>query len=49
MNQYVLGVDAELDLDAIWEYVAQDNVEAADRWIAKPTHCGCPNTVRPLI
>ena len=35
MNQYVLGVDAELDLDAIWEYVAQDNVEAADRWIAK--------------
>jgi plasmid stabilization system protein ParE len=35
MNEYVLGSDAELDLDEIWEYIAQDNIQAADRWIAK--------------
>jgi plasmid stabilization system protein ParE len=35
MNEYVLGLDAELDLDEIWEYIAQDNIQAADRWIAK--------------
>ncbi len=32
---YVLSVDAELDLDQIWEYVAEDNPDAADRWIDK--------------
>ncbi len=35
MNAYVLGEDADLDLDDIWEYIAQDNIDAADRWIAK--------------
>jgi len=35
MNQYVLSTGAELDLDEIWEYIAQDNVDAADRWMAK--------------
>ena len=25
----------ELDLDEIWEYIAADNIEAADLWIAK--------------
>ena len=35
MSGYVLGSDAELDLDAIWEYIADDNVDAADRWIEK--------------
>jgi plasmid stabilization system protein ParE len=35
MNEYVLGSDAELDLDEIWEYIAQDNIQAADGWIAK--------------
>jgi plasmid stabilization system protein ParE len=32
---YVLSVDADLDLNEIWEYIAADNVDAADRWIAK--------------
>jgi plasmid stabilization system protein ParE len=35
MNRYVLGVAAELDLDAIWDYIAQDDMDAADRWISK--------------
>ncbi len=35
MNRYVLSVAAELDLDEIWEYIAQDNLDAADRWIGK--------------
>ena len=35
MNQYVLSVDAELDLGQIWEYIAEDNIDAADRWIDK--------------
>lgn len=33
MTNYVLSVDADLDLEEIWEYIASDNVEAADRWI----------------
>jgi len=33
MNKYVLSVAAGLDLDAIWDYIAQDNIDAADRWI----------------
>ncbi|HEV2619657.1 MAG TPA: type II toxin-antitoxin system RelE/ParE family toxin [Acidobacteriaceae bacterium] len=28
-------MSAELDLDAIWEYIAQDNLDPADRWIGK--------------
>lgn len=35
MNRYVLSVAAELDLDAIWDYIAQDNIDAADQWISK--------------
>ena len=35
MNGYVLSVDAEFDLDDIWEYIAADNIAAADRWIEK--------------
>ena len=35
MNRYVLGVAAELDLNAIWDYIAQDNMDATDRWISK--------------
>ncbi len=35
MSQYVLSVDAALDLDDIWEYIAADSIDAADRWIAK--------------
>jgi plasmid stabilization system protein ParE len=32
---YVLSAGAELDLNEIWEYIAQDNIDDADRWIAK--------------
>ncbi|MHB1674735.1 MAG: type II toxin-antitoxin system RelE/ParE family toxin [Acidobacteriaceae bacterium] len=35
MSKYVLSAAAELDLNAIWEYIAEDNVDAADRWIDK--------------
>ena len=35
MRKYVLGIAAELDLDEIWEYIAQDNIESADRWVGK--------------
>ena len=35
MNGYVLGADAAIDLDNIWEYIAADSVKAADRWIEK--------------
>jgi plasmid stabilization system protein ParE len=35
MKDYVLGSAAAADLDANWEYIAQDDMDAADRWIAK--------------
>ena len=35
MSRYSLSADAGLDLDEIWEYIATDNIDAADRWIAK--------------
>jgi plasmid stabilization system protein ParE len=35
MTGYVLGADSEFDLDEIWEYIAADNIEAADRWIGR--------------
>ena len=35
MKKYVLSAAAESDLNAIWEYIAEDNVDAADRWIDK--------------
>ena len=35
MSGYILGDDAVLDLEAIWDYIAADNIDAADRWIAK--------------
>jgi plasmid stabilization system protein ParE len=31
MSGYVLGTAAELDLNEIWEYIAKDSIEAADR------------------
>ncbi len=33
--KYVLSTCAELDLDEVWEYIALDNIRAADRWIGK--------------
>ena len=35
MTGYVLSVAADLDLDEIWEYIAADNIRAADRWIER--------------
>jgi len=31
MKDFVLTPRAELDLTEIWEYIAQDNIDAADR------------------
>ena len=38
MSDYILGTGAESDLEAIWEFIAQDDVDAADRWIEKLFH-----------
>jgi plasmid stabilization system protein ParE len=35
MKEYVLSTGAELDPDDIWEYIALDNIRAADRWIGR--------------
>jgi antitoxin ParD1/3/4/toxin ParE1/3/4 len=35
VSKYVLNVDAEQDLNEIWEYIADDSIDAADRWIDK--------------
>lgn len=35
MSGYVLSKDADADLDEIWEYIAADNINAADRWVAR--------------
>ncbi|MGD0832354.1 MAG: type II toxin-antitoxin system RelE/ParE family toxin [Terracidiphilus sp.] len=35
MKGYVLSTGAELDLDDLWEFIAQDNIRSADRWIEK--------------
>ena len=35
MSGYVLSRDAELDLQELWEHIAEDSVEAADRLVAK--------------
>ncbi|HKO04351.1 MAG TPA: type II toxin-antitoxin system RelE/ParE family toxin [Candidatus Acidoferrales bacterium] len=35
MSGYVLSRAAEKDLDEIWEYIAVDSLEAADRLIGK--------------
>ncbi len=35
MTFHILSEDADRDLDGIWDYIAADNVDAADRWIGK--------------
>jgi toxin ParE1/3/4 len=35
VKEYVLSIGAELDLDEIWEFIAQDCIDAADGWIGK--------------
>jgi plasmid stabilization system protein ParE len=32
MSNYVLTPEADQDLADIWEYIAQDDIDAADRW-----------------
>lgn len=34
MSGYVLSTEADFDLNNIWEYIARDNIDAADRWTA---------------
>jgi plasmid stabilization system protein ParE len=35
LSDYVFGREVDFDLDDIWEYIAADNIDAADRWIDK--------------
>ena len=35
MSRYILSSEALLELDDIWGFIARDDVEAADRWIAR--------------
>lgn len=35
MSPYLLSPDAALDLEDIWEFIAGDSVDQADRWVAK--------------
>ena len=35
MSGYILSTAAEFDFDEIWEYIAADNIDAADRWVGK--------------
>jgi plasmid stabilization system protein ParE len=35
MNRWVLSDAAEMDLEAIRDYITQDSLDAADRWIEK--------------
>jgi plasmid stabilization system protein ParE len=35
VSGYVLSAGADLDVDAIWECIAADNIAAADRWAGK--------------
>ncbi|MEO8594692.1 MAG: type II toxin-antitoxin system RelE/ParE family toxin [Candidatus Solibacter sp.] len=35
MSPYVLGAEADSDLEEIWDYIAEDSVRAADRWIER--------------
>jgi len=35
MSGFVLTTATELDLNDIWDYIAADSLDAADRWIEK--------------
>lgn len=35
MNQFILSNEADQELDDIWEYIARDDVDSADRWDAR--------------
>jgi len=49
MKEHVLSLGAELDLDEIWEYIAHDNIDAADRWIDKLFHAFETIALNPRI
>jgi plasmid stabilization system protein ParE len=35
MSDFILSPAASRDLEEIWEYIAADSADAADRWLAK--------------
>jgi toxin ParE1/3/4 len=35
LSEFVLSIEASADLNEIWEYIAHDDIEAADGWIEK--------------
>ncbi|MCP3960281.1 MAG: type II toxin-antitoxin system RelE/ParE family toxin [bacterium] len=35
MNDFIVSPAASRDLDEIWEYIAEDSFDAADRWLDK--------------
>ena len=35
VTRYILSEDADRDLDGIWDYIAEDNIDAADQWISR--------------
>ena len=47
MSDYALHPEALADIDEIWEYIASDNVDAADRapgaWASRPESAATPN------
>ena len=49
MSGYAFHPDAFADLDAIWEYVAQDNIDAADLVLADIHTVLCTLAASPHI
>jgi plasmid stabilization system protein ParE len=54
VSDYVLSSDADFDLDDIWEFIAADQIDAADRWImplkplrARPASATSARTLLP--
>ena len=35
MKKYLLGSAVQDDLNSIWDYIAEDSIDAADRWMTK--------------
>jgi plasmid stabilization system protein ParE len=35
VTRYVLSEDADRDLECIWDYIAEDSIDAADQWVAR--------------
>jgi len=43
VTQYVLSEDADRDLDNIWDYIAEDNIDAADLASKQARQPGSPS------